>query len=51
MVSFIHEYNMGKARANLLFKNTFASNDVKYKKRNKMFTVLFLTIKITIEVF
>lgn len=41
---------IGRAHANLLFKNTFGSNG-KYGKRNKMFTIFILTINITIEVF
>lgn len=35
----------------LLLKNTFEGNGGKYKKRNKVLTILFLTFSITIEVF
>lgn len=35
----------------LLLKNTFEGNGGKYTKRNKVFTILFLTFNMTIEVF
>lgn len=35
----------------LLFKNTFEGNGGKYRTKNKVFTILFLTFIITLEEF